>query len=67
MAGHHHWCNEHELGQTPGDGDGHGGLAFCSPWGCKGSDTTGWLNNNSNSLPLFISDIHEWDDPLRFL
>ena len=22
MAGEHHWCNEHELGQTPGDSDG---------------------------------------------
>jgi len=29
----HHWCNEHELGQTPGDGEGHGGLACYSPWG----------------------------------
>ena len=26
MAGRHHWCNEHELGQTPGDGEGQGGL-----------------------------------------
>ena len=23
----------HELGQTPGDGEGPGGLACCSPWG----------------------------------
>ena len=22
MAGGHHWCNEHELGQTPVDGEG---------------------------------------------
>ena len=22
MAGQHHPCNEHELGQTPGDGEG---------------------------------------------
>ena len=27
MAGRHHRCNEHELGQTPGDGEGQGGLA----------------------------------------
>ena len=33
MAGRHHWCNEHELGQTPGDGEGQGGLACWSPWG----------------------------------
>ena len=25
-------------------GDGQGGLACCSPWGCKESDTTEWLN-----------------------
>ena len=27
-----------------GVGDGQGGLACCSPWGCKESDVTGWLN-----------------------
>ena len=31
-AGWHHRCNEHELGQTPGDGEGQGGLVCCSPW-----------------------------------
>ena len=31
---------EHELGRTPGDGKGQGGLACCSPWGLKGSDMT---------------------------
>ena len=29
-VGWHHWCNGHELGQTPGDGEGQGGLACCS-------------------------------------
>ena len=33
MAGWHHWCNGHELGQPSGDGEGQGGLACCSPWG----------------------------------
>ena len=32
MAGRHHWCNEHELGQTSGGGEGQGSLACCSPW-----------------------------------
>ena len=27
----HHQCNEHELGQTLGDGEGQGDLACCSP------------------------------------
>ena len=31
MAGWYHQCNEHELGQTLGDGEGQGGLACCSP------------------------------------
>ena len=39
MAGQHHQCNEHELGQTPGDAEGQEGLACCSPWG-EESDTS---------------------------
>ena len=41
-------CNEHELVQTLGDGEGQGGLACCGSWGCKELDTTGWPNNNNN-------------------
>ena len=47
MAGWHHQCNGHELGQTPGDGEGQRGLVFCSPCGRKESDMTGPLNNNT--------------------
>ena len=32
------------LGKTPGVGDGQGGLAGCSPWRRKESDTTERLN-----------------------
>ena len=46
MAGQHHQCNEHELWQTLGDGEGQGGLSYCSPRGPKESDMTGRLNNN---------------------
>ena len=31
---------------SPGDGEEQGGLACCSPWGFKESDTTWQLNNN---------------------
>ena len=41
MIGWHHRCNEHELGQTLGDGEGQGGLVCCSPWGRKESHPTG--------------------------
>ena len=44
MAGWYHRLKGHEFGWTPGAGDGQGGLACCSPWGCKESDTTEWLN-----------------------
>ena len=33
MVGRHHQINGHELGLTPGVGDGQGGLVCCSPWG----------------------------------
>ena len=33
--------HKHKLGQTPGDGEGQGGLACSNPWGRKESDTTG--------------------------
>ena len=39
MAGWHHQFNGHELGQTSGNGERHGGLACSSPC-CKESDTT---------------------------
>ena len=40
MVGWHHQFNGHELGQTPGDGDGQGSLVCCSPWCCEELDTT---------------------------
>ena len=36
--------NGHDFEQTLGVDDGHGGLACCSQWGCKDSDTTDQLN-----------------------
>ena len=36
----HNQFNGHEFELTPGVGDGRGGLALCSPWGLKESDTT---------------------------
>ena len=32
------------LEYSPGVGDGQGGLAYCTPWGPKESDTTERLN-----------------------
>ena len=44
MVGWHHWLNGHGFGWTPGVGDGQAGLACCSSWGHKESDTTERLN-----------------------
>ena len=41
IAGWHHRCNGHELGQISGDDEGQGGLACGSPWSRKESDITG--------------------------
>ena len=44
IVGGHHQLDGHEFEQAPGIGDGQGGLACCSPWGCKESDMTERLN-----------------------
>ena len=44
MVGWHHWLDGHGFGWTPRVGDGQGGLACYSSWGCKESDITEWLN-----------------------
>ena len=44
MVGCYHWLDGHEFEQAPRVGDGQGSLACYSPWGCKESDTTKWLN-----------------------
>ena len=50
-AGLHHQRNEQEIGQTPGDGEGQGSLACCSPWSHTESDITGQLNDYKKRLP----------------
>ena len=40
MVGWHQRLNGHKFEQAPGVGDGQEGLACCSLWGCKESDTT---------------------------
>ena len=47
MVGWHHQFNGHEFEWIPGDGEGQGNLACCSPWGHKESDRTEQLNNSN--------------------
>ena len=49
MVGWHHWLNGHEFEQAPGDGEGQGSLVCCSSWGCKESDMSEQLNNNTQN------------------
>ena len=51
MVGWHHRLDGPEFELTPGDGDGQGSLACCSPRGHKVSDMTERLNN-SGTLKL---------------
>ena len=44
MAGWHHQCNKHELGQTLEDGEGQGSLACCHPCSYIELDMTELLN-----------------------
>ena len=48
MVGWHLWLNVHKFEQAPEDGEGEESLAYCSPQGCKESDTTERLNNNKS-------------------
>ena len=55
MVGWHHGFNGHKLGQTPGEGEGQGGLACCSPWDHEESDTTWELNTHIQELLGYLS------------
>ena len=56
MVGWHHQLNGHGFGLTLGVGDGQGGLACCSSWGCKESDTNEQLNwTELNAILLCIA------------
>ena len=45
IVGWHHRLNRHEFEQAPGDVEGQGSLASCSPWDHKESSMTEQLNN----------------------
>ena len=36
----YHQLNGHEFEQTPGNSEGQGSRAHCSPWGCEELDMT---------------------------
>ena len=65
MVGWHYWLNGHEFEQTLGVGDGQRGMVCCSPWGCKESDTTEWLNwTEQNWMSLRKKLVRVWTQDL---
>ena len=44
MVGWHHSLNGYEFEQAPGDGEGQGSLACCSPWDHDELDRAELLN-----------------------
>ena len=48
--------NGHEFEQAPGDDEGQGSLAGCSPWSCTELDMTERLNNNNGSTHV----VRDW-------
>lgn len=60
LVGWQYWCSGRELGQTPGDGGGQGGLTCCSPRGHEESDETWWLKKSPRPQALrcvVLSDV----------
>ena len=55
--GEHHWCNDHELRQTPGDREAQGGLARCSPRGHSQTRLGGWTTTTLNSMIMESSTL----------
>ena len=51
MVGWHRWLDGCEFERTPGDSEGQGNLACCSPLGHRESDTTWQLKNNNKASP----------------
>ena len=67
MVGWHHRLNGHEFEQAPGVGDGQGGLACCSPWGCKESDMTERLNWTETACNKSLAKNIEWEMHIKMM
>ena len=65
MVGWYHRLNGHEFEQAPGNGEGQGSLACCSPWDHKELDTTERLNN-SNDQPCLMEISDSQSSPLNW-
>ena len=64
MVEWHHWLNGHEFEPAPGDSEGQGSLASCSPWVSK-SQTR--LKRLSTYILSWVSDAIQPSHPLSSL
>ena len=60
MVGWHHRLDGHAFEQALGLGDGQGGLAWCSPCGCKESDKTEQLKTTTIECSTLISSFQDF-------
>ena len=58
MVGWHYWFNEHELGQTLGNGEGQGGLVCCSP--ALGEWTTASHTHHTHYILQLPVSLRSW-------
>ena len=56
MVKWHHRLNGHEFEQAPGDSEGQGSLACCSPQDRKEANRTERLNNDTTAKGFCISE-----------
>ena len=56
MVGWHHLLNGHKFEQTPGDSEGQGSQACCSPWDCRVRHDL--LTEQQQQIMLFKEYIH---------
>ena len=61
MVGWRHQRDGHEFEQAPGDGDGQGSLACCSPWGrrVRHDLVTEQRQQKRNCRPTALTNIDE--------
>ena len=61
MVGWHHQLNGHGFEWTLGIGDGQGGLACCSSWGNRESDTTEQRLNRTELNLLNLQSLTQFE------
>ena len=60
MVGWHHQLNGQEFEQAPGDSEGQGSLACCSPWVAKNrTQLSDWTTGNERLRPLGLMHVNQ--------